>query len=270
MATPTGICRLCGTFGPLSFEHVPPQAAFNDRRIIKYDYNAIFGPDRQDAIGFDGMRGKYVQRGSGGYAFCGGCNSDTGGWYARAYVDWAYQGMRMSDHAARAPSLYFPFKIFPLRVIKQILCIFFATSDEGFRQHRPDLVRFLLNKHETGIRPDTRIYGYYNSTGRVRQTGRTVRTTFGSMRDFEVLSEFSFRPWGFVLAESPRVPDTRLVDLTGFAKFAYSDECAVALQIPILSVVTPFPADYRNDDEVRVDAIKNIAQRDTIIAGKQP
>jgi hypothetical protein len=26
-----GLCRICGAFGPLSYEHVPPAAAFNDK-----------------------------------------------------------------------------------------------------------------------------------------------------------------------------------------------------------------------------------------------
>jgi hypothetical protein len=163
----------------------------------------------------------------------------------------------MARFSSRAPSLYFPFKIYPLRVLKQILCIFFATCDEGMRQRYPELVRFVLNKHSSGMSPAIRIYAYYNPTGRVRQTGRVVRTTFGA-REIDVVSEFSFRPWGYVLGETPARVDPRLVDLNPLAQFGYGDESIVSLRIPVLDVVTPFPGDYRNSSEVQADALRNM------------
>src|SRR5690349_10017016 len=119
MAIQHGVCRICGTRGPLSFEHVPPQAAFNDRKITRYEFDTLF-EDRPPEAGFDNLRGKQQQRGAGGYTLCGSCNSETGGWYGRAYVDWAYQGLRMGGFAARETTLYFPFNIYPLRVIKEV------------------------------------------------------------------------------------------------------------------------------------------------------
>lgn len=32
---PDGVCNICGNYGKLSFEHVPPKGAFNDRPVIK-------------------------------------------------------------------------------------------------------------------------------------------------------------------------------------------------------------------------------------------
>ena len=32
------------------------------------------------------------------------------------------------------PSLYYTFHIFPLRIIKQIVCMFFNANGEGFRE----------------------------------------------------------------------------------------------------------------------------------------
>jgi len=218
----------------------------------------MFGEGREGSVGFEDMRGRKIQIGSGGYVFCGSCNSGTGGWYGRAYVDWAFQGMRMAEFSRAAPSLYFPFFIFPLRVLKQILCIFFATSDEGMRLRYEDIVRFVLNKQETGMNPAVRIYAYFNQTGRVRQTGRVVRATFGAPMDYDVISEFSFRPWGYVLSESRDPPDPRLVDITWFSRFTYSEEVMIWLRVPILNVETPFPGDYRNAGEVRADAIRSM------------
>ena len=32
-----GTCRICGTYGKLSFEHVPPKRAFNDHGVFEAD-----------------------------------------------------------------------------------------------------------------------------------------------------------------------------------------------------------------------------------------
>ncbi len=35
-----GNCHICGRFGPLSYEHVPPRAAFNEHPVIAMDVHA--------------------------------------------------------------------------------------------------------------------------------------------------------------------------------------------------------------------------------------
>src|SRR5258705_10110809 len=37
----TGVCHLCGETAELSFEHVPPEAAFNDQRILESDIHKL-------------------------------------------------------------------------------------------------------------------------------------------------------------------------------------------------------------------------------------
>ncbi|MET4518119.1 hypothetical protein [Bradyrhizobium sp. I1.7.5] len=43
-----GVCHLCSVNGKLSFEHVPPEAAFNDQRILESDINKLLAS--QDLI----------------------------------------------------------------------------------------------------------------------------------------------------------------------------------------------------------------------------
>src|SRR5215207_914300 len=44
---PTGICHLCGQVKVLSFEHVPPEKAFNDKPafLIPFEEAIHLGPD---------------------------------------------------------------------------------------------------------------------------------------------------------------------------------------------------------------------------------
>src|ERR1700740_102769 len=89
--TRMGICRLCGSYGPLSFEHVPPHAAFNNHRVVVISFDKYLG-----AVNLDEIRGGRVQqRGVGAYTLCVQCNNDTGAWYGSAYAEWAYQAMQI-------------------------------------------------------------------------------------------------------------------------------------------------------------------------------
>ena len=67
----TGQCWLCGIVGKLSFEHVPPESAFNDQRIFS-DSVANILKNRNIRIS---------QRGARDYTLCERCNNSTGSWY---------------------------------------------------------------------------------------------------------------------------------------------------------------------------------------------
>src|SRR5882757_150064 len=80
-----GICCICLQDGPLTFEHIPPEAAFNDRPIILADITRLIDQDLFKEL--EAQRGRESQRGSGRYSLCERCNVTTGNWYVRAYVD---------------------------------------------------------------------------------------------------------------------------------------------------------------------------------------
>ncbi len=94
--TQSGICHICRSDGPLSFEHVPPKSAFNDKPIVWR-----VGRDALDNL--PSARGQIKQKGAGAYTLCPTCNNKTGGWYGSAYAKWAYQGMDLVEYAKRDP-----------------------------------------------------------------------------------------------------------------------------------------------------------------------
>src|SRR5437667_12057859 len=77
---PTGPCCLCGVTGPLSFEHVPPQSAFNKDTVLLAEVKRMLGrdwwPERHN------LETTPQERGAGRYTLCEPCNTRTGGWYA--------------------------------------------------------------------------------------------------------------------------------------------------------------------------------------------
>ena len=75
-----GKCHICGEYGELSFEHIPPEAALNKGQVKAYSGEEILKT-------FHGERARYLnmQRGMGRFSLCKSCNNTTGQWYAATY-----------------------------------------------------------------------------------------------------------------------------------------------------------------------------------------
>jgi hypothetical protein len=137
----TGTCHICGSFGDLTFEHVPPKAAFNDKRVIKatFEEAVALGPEEI-------VRGPIQQGGVGAHTLCAKCNNLTGHWYGPQFVDWCYQGMNILIRSGGKPSLIYLHHVFPLAILKQAITMFFSVNPASFGKANPELVRFVLDR----------------------------------------------------------------------------------------------------------------------------
>lgn len=238
MANPEGICNICGRLGKLSFEHVPPNKAFNDKPVL-------VAKGRQLFQGLQGaqLKTRENQRGVGGYTLCVSCNNDTGGWYGRAYVDWIDQVVSLLLRVKDDSNLITcHFSIHPLRVFKQIIAMFFSVNSPRFRTCHPYLEQFVLNKEIKNLPPNIRLYAGITSS----LTSRSVGVS-GLLRgsDGMVFSEIAFTPFVFVLTFDSECPDSRLFDMTHLASYSYGDEAPLDMTFPLLYINTAYPADYR-------------------------
>lgn len=255
----TGTCCICGKEGKLSFEHVPPRSAFNNHPVLVANIKELIG--NRDGE-FRSVKGKVHQLGAGDYTLCEKCNNDTGAWYGSAFADWAYQAFRILTFAKGEPSLYYHFRIFPLRIIKQIICMFFSSNGPDFRTVHPDLVKFVLDREAMHLKPSIRIYSYYNLAPVSRQSGVASLLNVEKQRGY-TFSEIAYIPLGYIMTSESDVPDKRPVDISFFANYGYNDWREFSLQLPVLPVYTYFPADYRNRDEVLATAQENRRRRKT-------
>ena len=255
--TKFGKCHLCSADGPLSFEHVPPKAAFNDRPVVRSAMEDFLAagdsPEALDEI----TGGVKEQRGLGAYTLCRKCNNDTGAWYGNAYVQWAYQGLRIANYAQTAPSLVHTFNIFPLRIIKMIICMFFSANHDEWSNAWPELVKFVLNKDQKHINPKIRVYAYFTLSPRSRQSALVGSFSTGAGGAFSFFSEISFPPWGYVLTVDSAPPDKRLVDISEFARYSYNDWKPINLRFSLLPIYSRFPGDFRTRDEVHEQIRRN-------------
>lgn len=240
----TGICRICGNAGPLSFEHVPPRAAFNDRPVLMAKFEEIL-----DSAPHGDPTGTIQQKGAGAYTLCAKCNNNTGTWYGHHFVTWCHQGMELLSRSGGKPSLIYMHYVFPLSIIKQVITMFFSVNGEGFRRSNPDLVRFVLNREEKHLPVRYRVYTYFNVEGQLRHMGVTGSGSFVSS-EYRLFSEITFPPFGYLLTIDSTPPDKRLFEITGFRHYSYGEFAVLNLKLPVLPTHLPLPGDYRTLTEI--------------------
>lgn len=127
-----GVCHICRTYSKLSYEHVPPSAAFNDVPVDTYALEEWLKRS-------EGQRARATvrQRGFGAYTLCIPCNTTTGHWYGGEFVQWAVSTRTLVD---RLPADDVgPYRIgfgrsYPLRFLKQVIEVLPKGVDEGRRR----------------------------------------------------------------------------------------------------------------------------------------
>jgi hypothetical protein len=255
MAKPkiTGRCHICGIDGPLTYEHVPPEAAFNDQRVVTPPLESYInkGPDELPS------RGPINQRGAGGYTLCSSCNSLTGTWYVPAYVDIAYQAAILLQRSQGELCLQYPYRIFPLRFIKQVIAMFCSVNRPGFVEKNTELRRFLLDKESKYLDPKIKIFTYLTTSSLGRQSGFSTAFMDGQLR---LYSEIGFPPLGFILTYDSFPPDNRLLDISYFATYDYNYFDTFFLKLSVLPINYFIPGDFRTRDEIMQDYQRNVSE----------
>ncbi len=245
-----GFCRLCGNYTELSFEHIPPRSAFNDKGVLLHSLNYISDASYRIA-------NKTPQRrhnaGLGEHSLCVRCNNLTGAWYGNDYANWAKQGMSYLDRIEKNVSISLPFYIKPLNVLKQIVTMGLAMSS-GNSANNYDLRKFVLNVREKEL-PDEYLFYVYltNKKSTPRYMAESISFNIVTGETDFVLAEVALPPSGVVILNS--IPDRKssvreedLCSINHFAKYDYNFWTTVYLKIPIHRIWSPTPLDYRKID----------------------
>lgn len=248
-----GVCHICGQHGPLTFEHVPPRAAFNDKTVY-----SLSGEDAMRYVPGVSAPGKQMQRGAGDYTLCGQCNSRTGDWYANDFAQFCYQGSDVLVRSGDNPRLIYLHYVYPLRVIKQIVAMMFSVNGPEFQASHPALVKFVLNREARYLSPKYRFFVYFTTIGTNRAVG-TVGWLNVVKGTGSVFSEISFPPFGYIMTLDSPPPDGRVVEITHFARYDYAEMEVAPLHLPVLPTHLSFPGDYRTQEQIAAETDQNIA-----------
>jgi len=249
-----GTCCICQQSGKLSFEHVHPHKAFNQRPLVlKSALDEIADEKKPNP-----SKGRTQQRGMGMHSLCVSCNNLTGHRYGGEYVEFAHQCMcRISALQPRMPPLYLNYFIFPLRVIKQIMCLFCSINGPSFTAHNPEIADFILDRDRKHLPCGYKIYAYLTMGPGIRSApfvGRGLIPT-GEMTIF---SELSFPPLGYILTKDDyKAKGVEYQRLDFLSRYRYADWKTVPLRMPYLPTATWVPGDFRTRDEADACARKN-------------
>jgi hypothetical protein len=163
---PEGKCRLCGVLGKLTYEHVPPKVTFNKETRFKIIGFMEYIKEKHplDKI----FKAKIEQGGIGYYSLCQSCNNFLGTTYVPAYQRYSNSFI---DCAKKKDFNAFELTIHDftaLKVLKQIISMFFSLNDEIFSENNRDLAEFVLDPSSQDLSNRYRVFNYINTEGQLR------------------------------------------------------------------------------------------------------
>lgn len=264
-----GKCHLCGKECKLTFEHLPPERANNNKEA-----HAIVGDTLMRHIGgvkdpwdLSGLRYKKLQRGMGGYTLCSECNNNTGNWYAKDYINFVNTiGYVLNNKIdlEKTEAIHLELKdMYPLRIIKQILCMFASTMHPEFLDANPDLREFIMNKESKNFNAKKyRISMYILKEPRNGWSGLNVMM-YGNGK-MKTVAYMDLYPVGYILEVDPTEDKFQYVlDITSMATdFSYDFKGVLGITLNILERNTFWAGDFRTKEEIKNQVL--ISKKKTI------
>lgn len=254
----TGKCHLCGEVKKLTYEHVPPKAAFNKDKKFMYLMEDVLKSENLP-WDFSNIKSKQKQRGIGYYTLCGRCNNNTGSWYASAFVDFIRKGYERIYKKQPITNNQIKItlqKIYPLRILKEIIVMFFSINNKNLSTIHQDLRSFVLKKEKRGINNSEYGFYIYLLKGKIARHIGLAGLLSLDKRQTRILSELTAPPFGLVFEIEPN-DKSRFCDITYFGHFNYEEKRNISLNLPVLEVNSPFLNDYRTKQKIFKDYIKN-------------
>lgn len=248
-----GYCRICQQYGDLTFEHIPPQKAFNNRKAKSIEGDeAIKLISEKDRMPWDSTGLKYInkQRGMGIHSLCSSCNSLTGKYYGNEYIKFAQTLAKVifDNDISNKNMLGVKLEgVYISRIVKQVLSMFCSTYP-GFTKSYPIVKDLILNKDLTiSDYSQFRITMFILKEFRIGYTGITAMLCGDGQ--LKKVAEIDAYPFGFVLELDPKEKNSDL-DITDFLSYNYNTKFDLEMGIHIRERNIIFPTDFRTKEEI--------------------
>ena len=202
-----GRCHICGVFDKMSFEHIPPEDAYNSSSAKMYDGHNVIAK-------YKGQKAKHSiqQQGMGQYSLCERCNNITGNWYASEYGKFAkatIQSLQQLNPMEHGDCFSFKTReIQPLAVVKQVIAMFCSLLPLS-EVRRLGFDKLLLNRESNAVDTslfDLRIYLTSREIAQLMIGPACVLRKSESGFDPVCVSDLAVYPFGFILNLSPEYP----------------------------------------------------------------
>lgn len=254
------VCHICGERDKLTYEHVPPKAAFNDKPCNLVSLQTML---EKDTLPWETKGLPYIQlqKGKGFYSLCQSCNNITGAWYGSSYTNFVlgihsvlHDEPNLSDIAALQLVAR---QINPLSIFKQIISMFCSVNVEALGSN---FKSFLLNKESQQFDKSKYKVCMYIQKGNIeRYCPISVIATIDSY-SMKTISEISTYPLGFILyLLNGKETTFDGLDITSFADYDYNGEHNLKMTIPMYECNTCFPTDFRLKNDILQTKLDNEA-----------
>jgi hypothetical protein len=245
-----GICRGCGDEAKLTFEHIPPESAYNSDPAKVY-------------VGLEwlklekGRKARYQQQqaGSGYFALCQKCNNERGGdWYVPEYlrlvraaagfindnpmVNRVHHCTGLQNSVARARFDLLK-DVKPSLIAKQIILMMLAINSAEFGDANPALRDYIYDREAIGLPDEFRLYLGLHTAKVAHYVGGMcllVKDERGDVGAGGVISEILHPPFVYTLTINQWLP---ACDITPFTKREADDTWCGEMAMPINWSVFP-------------------------------
>lgn len=257
MRSKTGTCHICLLEKKLTFEHVPPRRAFNNKPALVHTLESLAIASKYNR---DMPPARKLPAGMGCQTLCEECNGFTARHYGESFMEWTRQAVEFASNYESADGrenrVLLPFRIAPLNVLKQIATMALAVADLGSFDAHWELRRFVLHPFERHVPRKYAFRAYLNpkkSNWRFTQnrlSGVSVMMNVKNGTCTMNLAEIAFPPLGYAVTmddggQRLLEETTKLCDITHFGQYHYGRENVVFLQLPIRLPVGPAAFHYQ-------------------------
>lgn len=254
-----GYCHICQKNKDLTYEHIPPQKAFNNMRAKSIEGKEalkLLVDDNRLPWETDGLKYESKQRGMGMYSLCKECNNLTGKYYGNEYIKFANtihllfpQIKKITKGKPNAIANIHIKGINPLLFAKQVLSMFCSTCPY-ITKSDPKIIDLLLNKNKKGLDPHKyKLSMFLLDKYRIGYTGLQSILTIGAGP--RLVASIDAYPFGFVLEFDPNTEIKRQeLDITLFFNDYECGEYDMDFGIPILERNDSLSCDYRSKEEI--------------------
>lgn len=246
----SGICRLCGLERRMTFEHVPPRAAYNAQRAESFSIVDWLDRDRG---GMD--KGRVQQRGNGDYALCADCNNRTGRWYVRELRGWVQRGLSVLrecedpdslDADPRPHGITVSFDgVRPLLFLKEIASMLLTINGPQFGGVNAALRGFVLDRERTGLPEHYHFYLTLYQGPAARYVALSGKMNLSTQQALTV-TEIAFPPFAYSLVLGESLVGLPTAEISHFASMGHKEERDVVLDLIVGFGHTPLPLDFRS------------------------
>lgn len=235
-----GICHLCGNYGKMSYEHIPPQATNNKmpRKMVSLEETIKKLDKIDDFSSMKGLHYKQFQNGIGFFNLCKNCNEKLGALYVREYVrivNGVNNELVKIDKDKRKG--YLEIKLEGVNInafFKQVISMFCTINTPEFGRKFKEYLLEPTNKNYDIDKYKIFMYVHNGTMDRICPFQVLIRIDSSRMT---ICSELSMFPLSFLMydMEYSREPDLYGVDITEWAVTDYGKAYTSRVSVPFLT-----------------------------------